>query len=415
MPGPARPTFYPPGDSPTAFALVRRLFGQVRRHWFGIPQIDCPAADFERLARLTARPALICSNHPTLAEPLVVLELLGRLGRRPGFVMDFYTLRRFGPLRPLMQAAGGYSLRRASADRDCFAATRRLLLDGRGAVLFPEGETYGLNDTLLPFHEGVAQMGLWGLADRRKAELEPTVALLPLAIKYYWLGDGRPAIEAALARLERRLKLAPDDSLTRYQRLRRVAWAVMAALEHTEGLHVPAEADLNQHIEALSGRLIERLSRTLEVEPAPGANLQDQLRRLYNVVDERLFESGERDATPYERDLQRQHEPAWRAFERDLARLQCFQAVRDGYVAAHPSAERYLDVLGRLERELLGRDRGYGRRRAVVRVGEPVELQDYWEAYRADRKAALTAITSELRTRLAGLLEELGAAAPVID
>ena len=411
-----RGRFFPPGDSATAWNVVSRwLLPAFGRWWLHIEGVECAPDDVARLRALDGQAAVICPNHPTLGEPMAVATACADAGLRPRFVMDIYTLRMLGPLRPLFQAAGCYSLRRGTADRDSFAQTRRLLVADRQVVLFPEGETYGVNDKLLPFHEGVAQIGLWGLQDRVKAELTPDVLLVPVAVKYLWRGDRTDTIDASLERLERRLAIVPAPELHRYARLRRVGLAFVDLQLRREGVAPPAEATLDERIESAFDHLLSRVARTMQVELTPGGTLQDQLRRLYNVVDEQIFDLLDEGDSPYERDLQRQAGPAWRAFERDLARLQCFQAVRDGYVASYPSAERYLDVLDRLEREVCGRAPRFGRRRAIVRVGEPLHLGEYWEAYRADRHGTLTAITAELRGRVAALAEELSARAPRID
>ena len=384
----------------------------AQRWWARIDEIDLPAEDAARLAAAWARPGLVCPNHPSLHEPVVTFRILDGLGLRANYVMERETLRTLGPLGTLLQGAGAYSIRRGAADRDAFAATRRLLVEGRHIVIYPEGETYGLNDLLLPFHEGVAQMGLWGMADRAKASLDPSVLLVPMAVKYRYGGDLRPVIDAALTRLESQLGLH-QPLAERYERLRRVGFAVVRAIQRRTGVELPADATLNEHIEAVLDGLVARISHLLAVEHVPGATFQDRLRRLYTVLDEQMHEPDD-TASAYARQVQQQREPAWRAFEADLRRVQCFQAVRDGYVGAHPSAERYLDMLGRLEREVFGRAPCYGRRRALVRVGEPLDLACWAAAYKADRKAALAAITTELRARVLAMVEALGQAAPVV-
>ena len=77
--------------------------------------------------------------------------------------------------------------------------------------------------------------------------------------------------------------------------------------------------------------------------------------------------------------------------------------------------QRYLDVIGRLEVDVFRKSIVHGPRRAVIRVGEPVDLRDSWDAYRADRRETVAAVTTELRTRAKTLLDGLSRLAPVIE
>ncbi|MBI5833166.1 MAG: 1-acyl-sn-glycerol-3-phosphate acyltransferase [Armatimonadetes bacterium] len=405
------PKFYPPRNDAISHRLVAFGMPLVRRYWARVDKVLLPSDDAARLRAAFARPGIVCPNHPSLAEPTAVWDVIDRLGLRAQYVMDRRVLRMTGLLRPILQGAGAYSLRRGTADRESFACTRRLLVEGRQIVMFPEGETYGVNDALLPFHEGVAQMAFWGRGDRLKAHLDGEVLLVPVAVKYIYQPDMRATIEAVLARLEDQVGLTVDRSLGRYQRLRRLGLAALANMEQSMGLPGGGDLSLDERLDRWYTNALAKLSRTSEVELPTDGTLQDRLRRLFGVVEERLYEP-KAPSTPHQRALEQQREPAWRAFESDLCRLQCFQAVRDGYVAAHPSAERYLDVLGRLDREISGRVRCYARRDAHVRVGEPVALSDWADDYAADKRGCVVRVTQALRERVRRLVAQLTELAP---
>lgn len=394
--------FYPPGRSRLARRVVGWLMPWLRRYWSRVDRVVLAPDDARRLRETCAAgPALLCPNHPSLHEAVILYETLTRLGLHASFMADLGALRASGVWRSLLQGAGAYSIRRGTADRDAFAATRQLLVEGKQIVIFPEGETYGLNDTLLEFHEGVAQMAFWGQADRVKAGLDNRLRLLPIAVKYVYHGDCTAHIDAALGRLEERFGLSQPCAGTRYERLRLVGFAYAAAQERAAGVSLPESATLDEHIAAIFERLLVRVSASLGVEHPPGATLQDRLRRLYHLLEE------QQDQSPGEI-------AAWRAFEHDLRVVQCFQAVRDGYVAAHPTAERYLDVLGRLERALTGRVRYPALRQVIVKVGEPLELAEWQALYKDQRRTALSEVTAELRRRVAALLDSLhDASAPI--
>ena len=82
-------------------------------------------------------------------------------------------------------------------------------------------------------------------------------------------------------------------------------------------------------------------------------------------------------------------------------------AVSDGYVAAHMTTERFVEVLNRLEVEVTGAARTLIPSRAIVRIAEPLDLGDRLDAYRTSRRAAVKSATEDLQLRTATMLQEL--------
>lgn len=411
----ATTNFFEPLDHPAVLAFTDWVVQPGLQHlWGHIRRFDVSDADLARLRALHGQPALLCPNHPTLMEPVVFWGVLRRAGLRANFVMARATMEQLGRWRPLAQRMGVFSVRRGVADRPSFAKTRELLTAGKAIVMFPEGETYGLNDTLLGFQEGVAQLGFWGSQDRAKAGLDGAVKLVPIAIKHTYLRDMRPEIDRTLGRLEQELGLAADVSLERYPRLRRVGMALVRTLLAEYGVTMPEEATLNELIDAMYGQILSTVSQRLGVTLEKTAGLQDQLRRMFALIHDEIYQTAP-DASAYQMRLQAQRAPGYQALERDLARLQIFQAVRDRYVASHPSAERYLDTLNRLETEILGRGRYWGPRRAEVRVGEAIDLAEWMAAYQDNRRTAVDQVTAELQNRVQGLLQPMIDATPTLS
>lgn len=401
--------FFEPLDSPTMLTFTDWVIQPaLQLFWGKIHRFDIPQADLARLQSVAGQPALICPNHPSLMEPVIVWGMLRRAKLRANYVMARATMEALGRWRPMAQRMGVFSVRRGVADRPSFAKTRELLAAGKAIVMFPEGETYGLNDTLLGFQEGVAQLGFWGCQDRLKAGHSGLVKLVPVAIKHTYLTDMRPEIDQSLTVLEQELGLAPDPELDRYLRLRRVGIAFVRTLLGEYGVTLPEEATLNELIDAMYDRILTTVSSRLGIKLEHTEGLQDRLRRMFALIHDEIYQT-DPEASGYQQRLRAQRAPAYQSLERDLARLQIFQAVRDRYVASHPSAERYLDVLNRLETEILGKGRYWGPRRSHVRVGEPIDLGDWLERYEAKRRDAVNGVTAELRQRVADLLQ------PMID
>jgi hypothetical protein len=84
-----------------------------------------------------------------------------------------------------------------------------------------------------------------------------------------------------------------------------------------------------------------------------------------------------------------------------------FVALHDGYVRETLSAERFLDVLGRLEREVFGRIRYWGPRKAIVKIGEPLNLANYHHHYKSDKRGTLKNVPIKLESSVRQMLTKL--------
>jgi hypothetical protein len=400
-----RRDFRPPRDHPWVIHLGQLLAPLVARLWRRIIAISIPEEDLARLHTLRDQRFLLCANHPTLGDPLVI----GVLSHRLGVTFNYMATRDLfrGPLGWLLQRGGVYSVLRGAPDREAMRTTRRLLAEeDRKIVVFPEGVTYEHNDLLLPFHTGVIQIGFWVLEDLEKLGKEVRLPLVPVAIKYVYVGDARPVIAARLAAIERALGLKASAGEDLYQRLRTVGEQVLERMEHEIGLSPAPDTPLTERIAAVKEHILERVARALDVRLSPGASPGERLHILDNALDAFVAEYAG-SAVEYERRLHQRRLQLARPLALDLRRLHNFLAVSDGYVAAGMTVERFLDVLGRLEVEVLGRQ---GRRmpsRAMVRIGEILELEEFYGDYRQNKRCAVAAATTALERRIRELLQPL--------
>jgi len=295
--------------------------------------------------------------------------------------------------------------------------TQHLLMQGERIVIFPEGETYGLNETLLPFQPGVAQMGFRALEEMGRQAgtkgCDAPLRIVPVAVRYRFTRPMDDAIDASLRRLEAHLGLKADG-LPPYDRLAQVAGAVVGALEREHHVKPAEGATIDQRITVLRDQLLERIAVALQADLPRSARFPDRLRALYNVYYDLTYGEGEEAGSEYQRELRRQKASAARPLYPEWDRLHNFIAIRGDYVLQRPTPERYLEVLGRLETEVLGRSRIPGPRRACVRVGEPIDLREHLAAYQQNRRETVAAVTREIEKRVAGMLAEMadGASPP---
>lgn len=406
----------------------------------GVAGVDYEPADLDRLRALAGERVLLAPNHPTNTEPALLFHLSCAVDRPFSYLACREAFEPLGGLwGQVIRRIGAFSVVRGTADRASFRATREMLArPGAKVVIFPEGEVYSQNDSLLPFHSGVFQLAFWALEDVRKAgETNASLFVLPVALKYRFTCDMSQQILASLARLERFTGVAEAEG-NAYARLRRVGEAMLHSLEREYRLTPPAKEkgeaasekveaglaptvpDLTPRLDAVKEAILARVAAAAGVALPKGETLPERMRALIHVIETvtreepggqgRAVVSAEApDAkTPYDIQLQRLQRERARPLFRDLSRLANWIAVYDGYVAADPTPERMADTLQRLERECFGEAKLRGPRRCRVRLGEPLDLAGCLGAYGENRRREVARVAHEVEARVAALLTAPG-------
>ncbi len=395
--------FRPAISCPPVVAFARAVLSPTLRLARGVAQVEIAAEDVARLQALQGERVVLTPNHPTNTDP----ALLFVLSRRAGINFNYLCCREAfdgwgGLWGAFIQRIGAYSVVRGTVDRDSFRYTRELLArPAAKLVIFPEGEVYSQNDSLLPFQLGALQLALWGREEARKTEPDAQVLLLPCALRYRFAGDVRPALQRKLAGLERHLKLAPgpDDPDDVYARMLRVTLTVFEAIEREYNLKPGEDDELAARVTSAKEAALSRAAHLLGV-PLQGAlakgTLPERMRALLHTAEQKLHEDFADAHAPAA--LVSQHLERVRLAWRDLSRLANWIAMYDGYVRQSPVAERIAEVVYRLEMEAFGRASHAGKRIATVRVGEPLPLPE--EMNRRD----LPALTLQLEKAVETLL-----------
>ncbi len=338
-----------------------------------------------QLETLKGRSCLLVCNHPTFDDPKAVF-LLSSLLQEP-----FYYLTAHEPFRGwqgwLYQRLGAYSIRRGLADRDSIAYTLNLLQQPKTKlVIFPEGGCSFQNDTVMPFRSGAVQMALQAISRKMKqGEAAPDLCIVPISLKYRYTGKMAPVIHQTLRRLEQALRISSEGDV--YERLRRVGAVVIDRCEQEANLMPVPGADWNQRIARLKAEVLDRCEQQLEITSATTELDRERVYRILNTLE------------AHHNTLMADGADALDVMFRAGRRVLNFDAIYDGYVAAKPTPERFLDTLIRLEREVFGIDQPApkGHRQAFLRIGEPVNLKDYYAAYRADRTSTVNQLTRQLQ------------------
>lgn len=399
------PMFVPPRHHAGLFWFAETFVPRLAPLFGNVHGLTVEPESREQLHALRAERALLCPNHPTETDPIVVFWLAKTLGQRFNFLATRETLD--GPRGWLLNRIGVYSVIRGFPDRESLRATRKLLAEqDRKVVIFPEGLVYEHNDKLLEFQSGVAQLGFWAMDDLVKAGKEPSLPIVPLAIRYRCCGEPGPYIERGLGDLERKLHLEPLAKAGFYARLLRIGGEVLSNIERAEGVKPDESHDLTTRIAAARRRLLERVAQAIGTKVNDRQPAGEQLHELTNALRAWVGVLPDQH-TDYEERLYRQRAATAAPLFAELMRLHNFVALSGDYVASEPTAERFLEVLGRLQKEVLGQVRHAAPLRAIVRAAPPIRLEARYETYRQNKREVVADVTRTMEATIRGMLQEM--------
>ena len=399
--------FISPKLNTTVIQVAKAIMPLINRLCLKGLTLDVDAESIARLKTTDGYPTVLVPNHAARADPAVMFLLSKQLSQQYYYMTarETFDKGKFGGLCSfLLPRFGAYSIVRGTADRNAFRMTRELLSAGNASlVIFAEGEISRQNDTVMRFERGIVQLCFWALDDMVKAEVNKPLYVVPIGIKYHYPQDMWDDIDTALTELEEKI-LPPADRtpIERYERLRRIGVVIFKTLAAEYQYKVDETVPLDRHIEKLKEQILSHAERIMGIHSE--ADVLTRVRTLKNIVDAEVYKDIEQ-MTAYERKI---HEELLQKFQRfypDLERLINFIAITDGYVAEEQSPERFLDVIIRLEREVFGTSKMRGPRVASVRVGEPTDLRECYDTYKAQKRTTVEQITLELETTVRTLVK----------
>lgn len=401
------PMFVPPRHNPFLIWLCNATLPRLAPLFGNVYGLDLPNEDFARLKALGGGRALLCPNHPTETDPIVAFWLSRNLGQPFNYLATRETLE--GPRGWLLNRIGVYSVIRGFPDRESIRMTRRLLAEmDRKVVIFPEGQVYEHNDMLLDFQMGVAQIGFWALDDLEKASRPLSLPLAPIALRYRCRDDPSRVIDHTLKALAEALGVRPDPRATRYDRLIQIGGQLLGRIEREEGLKASESGDLSERIRVVRRAALDRVAQAAGTRVNHEAPPADQLHQVFNELKSWVGVLGDEAAEYDERRYRHRLQVAAPLFG-ELLRLQNFIVLSGDYVASESTAERFLEVLGCLQKEVFGKIRYRAPLIASVRVAEVIRLEDRRDAYRENKREEVARVTNELQSAIRERLNAMSA------
>lgn len=372
--------FFPPKQQPLLIRLVQSVSYGVLQSLYrcGLVVADDDVAKLRAID--DARVVYVC-NHPTMEDGMVLFGLAARVGQLWHYIVARESFQ--GLQGKFLQWMGCYSIRRGLGDRASIAQTLSLLKQPQArVVIFPEGGCSYQNDTVMSFRSGAIQMPLQVMAQLAKKDPDTDLYVVPISLKYRYTQPMTAVIEQTLQGLEQELGIGQLEDPDFYGRLVAIAALVLTRIETEFGLSATLDQDWNQRIDRLRNHVIAQCEQQLDLTPN-GAPIRERVYKIQALLE------AEEPKTVAEDD----------ALYSTTVRLLNFDAIYDGYVAANPTPERFLDTLMRLEREVYQKEhiQPKAHRQALVRVGEPINLKHYVADLRQDKANTVERLTQQLR------------------
>lgn len=399
--------FLPPRPSRFWFGASRPLRRRMLRKEHHVVGVEVTGLERLRAPMERGDSLLICPNHCARADGLVLFDVADRLGR-PFCAMAAYQIFEgtAGLRKWLFPRLGMFPVDREGADLAALKAATEVLGAAQHPLLvFPEGEVYYLADRLTPIRDGVAFLA--SRAHKAVAERGKTVWIAPVGLKYVFPDghDPLPAFHEKVRRLEERILWWPREEMPLIERIYRYAEAALA-LKELEYLGGTRSGPLRERIVALRQELLQRVEQRRAGKAIAGTDperIKEMRRRCLEALEAT-------DITPESR----------AQVERDLNDLyvtvQTLSYPGD-YVFGVPTCERVAETLMKLDEDVLnaGTTRPaapLGPRRAVLRVGEPIDVGAFAGGGKRPREV-VAALTAELEKRLQAELDAIGGGRPL--
>jgi hypothetical protein len=357
-----------------------------------------------RMHELGTARAVICPNHPSEADGDVIFTFSRIVEQDFHFLAARELFATWRELFGILLTLGGcYSINRGSSEAAPLKAIRDDLVRGENKiVIFPEGEISHRFNSLLPLESGAARLCFWALQELQSAKKDEPVLIIPVGISYVFREDARKVFDNKLSRLEQHLGISRDRHISIVRRLYAILDRVVASIEAAYGCETK-DYSLEDRLTELRKMIVHRVAYSLGIDELDD-NEVSNVHKLQDILYR--AESAEHQRTPYLERLCKQRRSLAAVLNRDLKRVMnlrlCLQCFTGPYQHQEISEALYM-----LEAEILGHPSAIPRRRAVIDVGEPIDVREWFSKYVENHHLAVEQLTAEIEHRLRALQEQL--------
>jgi 1-acyl-sn-glycerol-3-phosphate acyltransferase len=376
--------FIPPRYSRMWHWIVRRLIPRYIRKNDGITAVECVGVEKLRASLAAGHGILIVSNHCRPCDPMVLDSLAAEAGRAFHVIASWHAFMMSRIRHFIMPRVGGFSVYREGIDRESLKCAVKTVAEGEHPlVIFAEGIITRSNDRLVNFMEGTSFIARAAAKQRTQGK----VVIHPVFIRYFFEGDLQETVLPVVGEIEKRLAWQPQDQLPLRERIVKIGSALLD-LKEIEYLQSPQSGAIRERLHRLEDHLLD----PLETQWCGSRHDGDTMARIKRLRAAILPEMVTGDLTETERTSR------WKQLA-DLYLVQQLHCYPGDYFEK-PTPERILETVERYEEDLTDLSRPHFPIRAVITVGDAIEVSPTRE-----KSQDPDPVTSEVRSRMERLLE----------
>ena len=383
--------FVPPCHGDFWPNVLKPLLPYYLSRMHGVEAVELLGTERLRKSVEAGHGIMITPNHCRPPDPMVAAHLGYAVGRPIHVMASWHLFKQSTFQRWLLPKAGAFSVYREGMDREALKCAVQILVEARRPlVLFPEGVVSRTNDHVNHLMDGTVFIARNAAKQRAAEGGSGKVVIHPVAIRYFFEGNIDATLARALEKIEHRLSWRPQSQLGLADRIVKVGEALLT-LKEIEYFGMPKNGELRQRLT----ELIDHLLVPLEVEWLKGKRDENVVTRVKNLRTALLPEmvSGEIDEAERTR--------RWSQLA-DIYLAQQLFFYPPGYFTPQPTPERLLETVERFEEDLTDQAPLNRPIRAVVEVGEAIEVSPIRERG-VETDPVMDRIRMELESMLAGL------------
>ena len=357
--------------------------------------VSCEIRNADRLSQSLAagHGVMLTPNHPRLADPITVYSLIREVNCA-FYSMASWHLFNQGPLaRFSIRLTGAFSVNREGMDRTAIDFAINVLKTAeRPLIIFPEGTTSRTNDRLMAFMDGPAFMARTAAKRRVKEELgSGKVVVHPIAIKYVFHGDIDARTDLVLSEIEKRLNWSPQHDMPLIDRVIKVGGALLNTKELQYKCPVPEGATLRER----QDNMVNHLMTPLEEEWL-GKSQEGGIQMRVKNLRVKIFPDMITDTLSMSERKRR-----WEQLDRTYLAQQ-IDCYPERYVTEHPTTDRILETVEKFEEDFLGTYPRHGNLKAILEVGEAIEVST-----RREKGGEGEPLMNQIRDSIEMMLEQM--------
>jgi len=356
---------------------------------------SCEIRNAERLSQSLAagHGVMLTPNHPRLKDPTTMHSLIREVNCAFYTMASWHLFNQGFFIRFVIRLMGAFSVNREGMDRTAIDYAINILKTGeRPLIIFPEGTTSRTNDRLMAFMDGPAFMARTAAKRRAKEELgSGKVVVHPIAIKYVFEGDLDASTDKVLSKIEKRLSLTPQRDLPLIDRIIKVGDALLSTKELEYKCPVPDGATLRERQTNMVNHLMNPVEEEWLGGPQEGA-IQSRVKN----VRVKIFPDMTTDTLSTVERKRR-----WEQLERTYLAQQV-DCYPEDYVTERPTVDRILETVEKFEEDFFGTESRHGSLRAILEVGEAIEVPT-----RREKGGDGEPLMNQIRESIEDMLEQM--------